>query len=131
MNDNNTLFATALQKKLRFVSRTGQIGTEDLFDLSLAALDKMAVAVSQELDNQQKTFLETPSRKASEDLGLAFAVLKEVISIKQTAAKAKAEAADKRARRAFLMDLKSKKETQQLEQLSVEDIDKQLAALEG
>ena len=125
----DTLLLKALQAKLRFTSRNGSISVEDLNDLSLTSLDRMAVAVATELEAQEKTFLAT-TKKGSPNLQLALDVLKLFITVKTEEAKVKAERADKKAARAFLLDLKAKKEADALQTLSIEDIEKRLAALE-
>lgn len=133
MSETN-VFQEASKRKLRFVAPNGFLSSEDLWDLSLKKLDEMAVAIDTELGKARKSFLDNPDRAASaartED-ELKLEILKAVISTKQEENAAKRSAADKAARKAFLESLLQKKKIDQLESLPIEDIEKELAALEG
>ncbi len=125
-------FIAATKAKLRFAIN-GHIAIEDLWDLPLSKLDEMAVAIDSELSKTRKSFLENPDRKAAatqEEDALRLEVLKLVIETKQNENKAKREASAKRARREFLERIREKREIDQLESLSIEDIDRELAALD-
>ena len=132
MSDTINAFLSATKKKLRFPSTNGQLSTEDLWDLTLKDLDKLAVAADNSLGVGRKSFLENPGDAANPTQAeneLRLAVLLAVINAKQDDNKAKRETADKKARLAFLTGLKEKKEIDALESLSAEDIDKEIAAL--
>ena len=135
MTDNNNLFILAVKAKLRFHTRGGLLSVEDLFDLPLTALDRLAVELDQRLANTStKTFLANPDRvvtQAVKDDELRLEILKLVITTKQVENALKREAADKRARLDFLRKLKDKKRVDALESLSEAEIDAELAALEG
>lgn len=106
--------------------------SEDLWDLSLNVLNDMAVAVDTTVNASGKTFLASPDRKASKQLEadkLRLEVLVSVIDTKQADNAAKRAAAQVNARRAFLTGLRDKKQLDQLESLSMEDIDRELEAL--
>lgn len=132
MDNQSNTFLAATKCKLRFALR-GQLSTEDLWDLSLKDLDTLAVAADAAVTQSGgKTFLANPDRRITADRAeqtLRLEVLKAVIETKQ------AENADKvaktalRARREFLEGLLQKKQIDQLEGLSVEEIQAQLAAL--
>jgi hypothetical protein len=134
MSDTNNTnpFLTATRKKLRFPSNNGHLSTEDLWDLPLKDLDKLAVAADGNLGVGRKTFLENPGdvpNPTQEENELRLATILAVIGVKQEENKAKKEAADKKAQLAFLTELKKKRELADLESLSAEEIDKQIAAL--
>jgi siroheme synthase (precorrin-2 oxidase/ferrochelatase) len=126
-------FVEATKTKLRF-SVNGQLSVEDLWDLPLNKLDEMAVAIDAEQSGSRKSFLANPDRKvtiAQQQDALRLEVLKQVIETKQAENTAKREAADKRQRKEFLQRLLDKKKIDQLESLSAEDIEKELAAMEA
>lgn len=126
-------FVEATKTKLRF-SANGQLSIEDLWDLPLNKLDEMAVAIDTEQSGSRKSFLANPDRKvtiAQQQDALRLEVLKLVIETKQTENTAKREATDKRQRKEFLQRLLEKKKIDQLESLSTEDIEKELAAMEA
>lgn len=126
-------FVEATKTKLRFAA-SGHISAEDLWDLPLSKLDEMAIAIDSELSGSRKSFLANPDRRvtiAQQQDALRLEVLKQVIETKQAENAAKREAADKRARKEFLERLLEKKKIDQLESLPAEDIEKELASIEG
>lgn len=129
----SNVFLTATKIKLRFPSGRGQLATEDLWDLSLKKLDEMAVAIDASV-GERKTFLANPDTQVTleqAEQSLRLEVLKEVIKTKQDENSAALAASKKRAHKEFLKSLKEKKQLAQMEDLSIEDIDKQLAELEA
>ncbi len=126
-------FVEATKNKLRF-STKGEIATEDLWDLPLVKLDEMAITIDNELTGTRKSFLANPDRQETltqKNNELRLAVLKLIIDTKQAINSAKREASEKKARKDFLERLLEKKKIDQLESLSAEDIEKELAALEA
>jgi DNA polymerase III delta prime subunit len=124
----NELFAQATKAKLRF----GNFSTEDLWDLSLKDLDKLAISIDSQLEGKTKSFLENPDPKEAKNQNqqrLALEVLKFVISVKQAENKARLEASAKKNQKEFLSSLLDKKRMEQLENLTVEEIEAQVAAL--
>lgn len=127
------VFLEAIKQKVRFATGRGLCSTEDLFDLPLKKLDAMAVQLDGEV-GERKTFLANPDAKVSSEqklLALQLEVLKAVIEIKQADNAAALAASKKRAQKQFLEGLKEKKQLAQMEDLSIEDIDKQLAELDA
>lgn len=131
-NDNTNVFKEAARRKLRFNTGTGLITSEDLWDLPLVKLDAMAVKLDEGQASGSKSFRRNPDRKINtqqlEDR-LRIQVIAEVIASKEDENEAKATAADKKARTEFLERLLEKKRLDQLEGLSTEEIEKELAAL--
>lgn len=128
-------FLAATKKKLRFVTTGGHYSVEDLWDLSLKDLDRIAVKIDETLSaGSRKSFLENPDPKASaarsED-ELRLEILKAVIGAKQDENKATRAARDKASQKAFLEGLLEKRKIDALESLPLEEIQKQLAALEA
>lgn len=133
MSDTNTAFKDATKRKLRFNIGQGHASTEDLWDMTLKSLDEAAVAIDTELGKTRKSFLDNPDRVATAakaDNELRLEVLKGVIETKQADNAAKRSAADKAARKAFLLNIQQKKRIDQLESFSMEDIEKELKALD-
>ena len=132
-NQQNHPFVMASKAKLRFPSNRGSLQTDDLWDLALKDLDTLAVTADTALEKAGgKSFLENPDRRVTADRAeqaLRLDVLKLVIEIKQSENKERRVKSELAARRAFLLGLKEKKQIDQLESLSVEEIDAQLAAL--
>lgn len=122
-------FKTASKKKLRFASqRGGLLSTEDLWDLSLDSLDRMAVELNEKLTGQ-KSFIGRSRKNVLDQL--RFDVVKEVIETKlEENAKARTAAA-RNAELAFLKELERRKQTEELEGLSLEEIQTRVKALEA
>jgi hypothetical protein len=124
----NELFAQATKAKLRF----GNFSTEDLWDLSLKDLDKLAIDIDSQLEGKTKSFLENPDvreAKKQSQQRLSLEVLKFVITAKQAENKARLEASTKKNQKEFLTSLLEKKRMEQLTNLTVEEIEAQVAAL--
>ena len=134
MSGNNGLFVQASRKKLRFATNSGHVSTEDLWDLSLKDLDRLAVGLHTKITSTRLSFLENPDRKeatATAEEQLRFDILRVVIDTKQAENKAANDAKERRQRREMLLQLREKQETAKLESLTPEEIDKALADLEA
>lgn len=133
MESQNHPFMVASKMKLRFPTTRGSLQVDDLWDLALKDLDTLAVAADAAIEKAGgKSFLENPDRRVTAERAehaLRLEVLKIVIESRQAENKATRTKAELAARRQFLMGLKEKKQIDQLESLSVEEIDAQLAAL--
>ncbi len=133
MSENTNVFMEASKKKLRFVHSTGLVTTEDLWDLPLAKLDEMAVALDAGIVGERKSFRTNPDRKAAAmeaENKLRLEVIVQVIKTKEDENARKAAAADKKARLEFLTKLKEKRELDQLEAMDLESIQKEIDALQ-
>jgi hypothetical protein len=124
-----TLVIKAARKKWRFTTTKGHLSFEDLWDLSLEALDKIAVALDEKIQKGgRKSFITKKTESMTEEQGM-FDLVGYVIETKMAEADAAKDRAAKRGQREFLEELKKKKQIASLEGLSLEDIDKQIAAL--
>lgn len=126
---SNELFKQATQNKYRFESTKGLLTVEDLWDLSLTALDNVAVTLDEQIQKAgRKSFIERRAASTTE-LDNKLEIVKVIIADKQAEKEASKVRADKLAQKAFLTDLLNKKKLTQLEGLSVEEIQAQLNAL--
>lgn len=129
MSTENNLFVTAAIKKYRFDTSRGQALTEDLFELNLESLDKIAVNLDEQIQKAGKKSFIGKRLDSTGELENKLEIVKFVIEYKQEKAEAAKNRAAKAEQKAFLLDLKRRKEVAALENLSTEEIDKQLAAL--
>lgn len=129
--DSNNLFIEASRKQLRFDANQGYLTTEDLWTLDLKSLDVIAVRVHKRLEAKPTTsFLDNPDKKASAEVAddeLRLEILKFVIVTKQDENKAKLARAQATKNRQFLEGLLEKKKLAQLDDMPIEDLEKQLA----
>ena len=129
MSTNNELFITASRKKYRFTSLKGQLLTEDLFDLSLASLDTIAVDLDEKVQKAgRKSFVGKRATATGDDEN-KLEIVKAVIEIKQTEDENRKTRVVKDGQKAFLTSLLEKKQMEKMESLSEEEIQKQLASL--
>ena len=121
------MFEQATRLKLRFKSNNGNISTEDLWDLPLSQLDDIAKGLRKELRDTEDSFIE--EKKSNAQLELRFEVVKHVITTKLAERDAKAKAKEVAARRQVLLEALEGKQQEALKNMSVEDIQKELATL--
>lgn len=124
------MFEKASRMKLRYQTNRGVISVEDLWDLSLESLDAIAISLNKKLkESQTESFIKTKTKDTTE-LELKFNIVKHIIDVKLSEAEARKSAAEKRAKKQKLMDLIAKKQDAELEGKSVDELMKELAALE-
>lgn len=132
------IYKFAAQNALRFPSKRGDLTAEQLFDLPLKSqtgfdLDTVARSINGRLKLvSEESFVEDttadPSRQA---LAVALDVVKDVIATKQAENRAAADKTRKAVERKKILDAIAAKKDQSLTAASMEDLEKQLAALDG
>jgi hypothetical protein len=121
-------FELASRIKLRFQTPRGPVGVEDLWDLDLPVLDKMAVAIDKAENEGRVTFLSSSPRRTSADKnnGLRLSILKRIIETREQEAEDAKVRRDKAAKRAQLTLLLEKKREESMLSMSEEEILAQL-----
>lgn len=123
------MFKQASRMKLRFATSKGNLSVEDLWDLSLPMLDKLAVSYDEELaKSPRKSFISNDSPK-NDELELKFNIVKDTITDKLKEKADRDQAKQKAAEKAKLLDLLDKKQSEKLENLSEEELRQRLAEL--
>lgn len=125
-------FVLASRRKLRFQGKQGLYGVEDLWDLNLIALDKLAQAVNKRLKEQaEESFIPAKNRPRdrSDDV-LSLEILKFVIETKVNEQEASKRRAEKQQEIARLNELLLHKEEEKFKNLGEEEIRRRIAALE-
>lgn len=136
------IFELATRQKLRFASAKGDLTTEQLWDLPLLIssptrdvkvdLDTLARSINHELKAQaEESFVSTKANPLKAQLELKLEIIKHIIADRLAAAEKAKKASDNRAERERLMDVLKRKQDQELENLSPEEIQKRLDALDG
>lgn len=124
----NVMFEKAARKKLRIESHVGRITVEDLFDLSLQNLDKIAIAYQKKTEQQTVSFITDKKTPDSED-ALAFAIVKRIIDIKIEERDKRLAEQQNRLRREQILNALDAKKSESLQNMSVEELQKELASL--
>ena len=131
------IFEQATRQALRYPSNRGDLSTEQLWDLSLTKrdgfdLDTIAKTVNAQLKTlSEESFVTKSPNPAKDSLELKLEILKYIIAVKLKEAEDRRNAADRAAERQKLYDILAEKQDSALKELSVEDIQKRLAELQG
>lgn len=135
MTDPVNIFERAARLKLRIQSPRGELAPEQLWDLPLTSksgfdLDTVARAVHADLKAcTEESFVATKKNPAAETHALRLELVKFVIEDKIAEDAARLDAADKAAKKAKIIDALAKKQDQALDAKSIEELQKDLAAL--
>ena len=125
------IFEKATRIRLRFETSRGNLNVEDLWKLPLTELDKLAIALNKQLkEASEESFIKTKTNNTVL-LELRFDIVKHIIDTLLAENEEKKKAADKKAKRDQLLELIAKKENQELEGKSLEELKSELSKLEG
>lgn len=119
------LFERAAMNKYRFPYK-GQISVEDLWDLSLTGLDSVFKQLNKlKKANEEESLLEV---KSAEDVEVEdkIAIVKFIVKYKQDAALARLTEKENKEYNQKIMAIIEKKQDQELENMSVEELQKHL-----
>ena len=132
----DNLFLQATREKFRFESSKGDLSVEQLWDLPLTSrtgfdLDTVAKAVNANLkSSNEESFVNVSNNPAVSRLQAQLEVVKAIIEVKLAQAEATKKRAEKAAERQRLMEVLHSKKDQELQGLSVEEIERRLSQLE-
>lgn len=126
---NEKMFEIATRSKMRFPYK-GMISVEDLWDLSLPALDSVFKSLNSEMKQVKEESLLSTKSKADETLELQIEMVKYIVSVKLAEKDAREKAAEKSSQRQKIMEFMAKKQDESLQNASLEDLQKMLAELE-
>lgn len=123
------LFEIATREKYRFPYK-GQIGVEDLWDVSVTGLD----SIFKMLKAQEKKFDEEGllSHKTSADTELdnKLEIVRYIFGVKMAEKAKREEAVKRKAEKEKLLEILSEKEDNALKSLSVDELRARIAAME-
>jgi len=123
------LFEKATRQKLRIGTSKGNVSVEDLWDLSLTALNTIAINLKKELKaSEEESFLDV---RSSSDITtkLRFDVVLYILNVKKEEKVAREAAAETKAKKEKLLGILAKKQDAALENMSAEELEKELKAL--
>ena len=132
----DNLFLQATREKFRFESSKGDLSVEQLWDLPLTSrtgfdLDTVAKAVNADLKaSNEESFVNVSNNPAVSRLQAKLEVVKAIIEVKLAQAEATKKRAEKVAERQRLMEVLHSKKDQELQGLSVEEIERRLSQLD-
>lgn len=121
------MFESATKNKLRFKAPNGLVTSEDLWDLPLTQLDTIAKSLRKELREEDDSFID--NSKSNVLLELKFEVVKRVIAVKLEEREAAQLKRSNAAKKQKILEVLEEKKTGVLHDMSVEDLEKELAKL--
>jgi len=122
------MFEQATREKFRFPFR-GQIGVEDLWDLSVKDLDSVFKTLNREAKQAEEESLLTTKTKETAVLDVKIAIVKHIVSVKMEEVAERKLSAQRAEERKKLMALIADKEDESLRNKSVEELKAMLSAL--
>jgi hypothetical protein len=124
------IFEQASRKKLSFKMANGVIKTDDLWDLNLESLDKIAIALNKEIKNSDEGSFLAKKTTANTTLNLQFEIVIHIITVKQEEQERKKLTKERAEKRAQLKELIEKKVRNAQEEKSIEELERELAELD-
>jgi hypothetical protein len=130
----SSIFEQASRRRLRFNTAIGPLAVEDLWDLPIVVdrkrpgvspidLNNIAIGLRRSIQDAEISFADD-APKVDSDLQLRFDVVRHIIDVKKDEATAARDAAAKAQRKQVLLGILSRKQQDELESLSVDDIKK-------
>lgn len=119
------MFDKATRLKLRFDSNKGLLSVEQVWDLSLNALNEMAKSLNRQLKSaagDEEDFIGANTAVDSQ-LQLRFDIVKSIIGVKLQERDESASAAERKANNQVILELIQRKKQQELEGKSVEELE--------
>lgn len=135
MSQTTDIFKQATKLKLRFSSVRGDLTVEDLWDLPLTSksnlsLDGVGKPIQKALrESDEDSLVAVPTTSKNELNSLRLAVIKEIISVKQEENLIKQNQAAIESQKALLKQALASKKVDEINSLSVEEIEKRLASM--
>lgn len=128
----NDLFQLATRKKYRFETTRGQLTTEQLWDLPLADLNTTAKSISRHIreSQQEESFIPGENSVADDSFANKLEIVKTIITVKHAESVAVQKEHERKVKKQNLLAALHKKENEQLNELTVEELRKQIEALD-
>ena len=118
------MYKEATKLKLRFTTTRGTLATEQLWDLSIDALDKLAIEAEKAYkDSGKKSFVVKKSKK-DKLLKLKFDIILDILTTKVEEKEEQQNALEVKRHNERIDELIMKKKEEQLAGLSVEELEK-------
>lgn len=119
------IFEKAAKNKYRFPYK-GKISAEDLWDLTLVELDFVFKQLNRmKKVSEEESLLEEKSA-ADKEIEDKIAIVKYIVRYKQEEIAARQEERERKARNQKILEIIEKKQDAELENLSIEELQKQL-----
>ncbi len=122
------IFEVAVREKFRFPYK-GLVGVEDLWDIPVTELDKVYKELNKAKKTSQEESLLEKKNPQDEIINIKIDIIKHIVAVKQQEAADRLEASEKRKRKQRILEVMARKEDEELEGKSLEDLQKELEEL--
>ena len=122
------LFEIATRNRYRF-NYKGVMTVEDLWDLSVEALDSIFKALNRQKKTADEDSLLATKSAADAELANKIELVKYIVSVKLTEAEQRENAAANKAQRDKILAIMAKKQDAKLESMDVAELEAELAKL--
>lgn len=128
---NVNIFEQATRKRIRFTTTLGQLNVEDVWQLPLISnkgvnLDNLAMQLQEECAEKCRTSFVQKAETKDEDAQLRFDIVLHIINVKLDEQEEAQKAADRRAHQQRIMALIERKELEQFDQKSLDELREEL-----
>lgn len=123
------MFEIAIRNKMRFPYK-GQISVEDLWDLSVDALDTVFKTLNSKVKASQEESLLQTRTKEDEELSIQIAIVKHIVAVKLAEADAAKKARENKEQRQKILSILADKQEDALKNKSVEELQQMLQDME-
>lgn len=125
-----TLFEKATRNKYRFESEKGLLTVEQLWDLTLTAINKIAISINKSLkDLTEESFIDIRPNPKKSELQDKLEICKHIIAVKQDENKAAREASEKRAKKDKILSILESKKDERFTKMTEDELIKELESL--
>jgi hypothetical protein len=122
------MFEYATRNKVRFPFK-GLISVEDLWDLTLTNLDSIYKTLNKQVKQSEEESLLNTKTTVDKELDVQIAIVKHIVAVKLTEQEAREKASAKKAQKQKIMAIIASKQDEELQNSSVEDLQKMLDEL--
>lgn len=115
------IYQYAAKNKLRFPFK-GNVSIEDLYDLNITDLDTVYKTLSKQVKKDEGESLLDTKSKEDTDIQVKMEIVKEIFAEKQAAINAAQKAAETKAKNQKIMSIIARKEDEELNNKSVDEL---------
>lgn len=124
------LFIEGTRNKVRFPFR-GIVSVEDLWDLSVSQLDEVYKALNSKLKQAQEESLLNTKTKEDKELDNKIEIVKYIVAVKLFEQEAHSKAKEQAEQKQKIMGILSRKQDEELHNMSAEELQKILSEMEN
>lgn len=125
----NSMFEVAVRNKMRFPYK-GLISVEDLWDLSVEALDTVFKSLNSKVKASQEESLLQTRTKEDEELAIKIAIIKYIVSVKLAEAEAAVKARETKEQKQKILAILADKQDDALKNKSIDELKQMLSDME-